>query len=610
VIVLDLALQGIRDLEGSMRVRLQSGYNAIVSPEVQPDTLIAGLTHMLYGGASDPETAALAGPGALSVGGGVTVMTEDGSTYRVVRDLTAGTAQLLEFSRETKSFAKLASDPSEVTQFLRARAGLPAREAFETAFVLRASDLPSGPAVPELVKQEPERSGPTPEELRARLETAESLLAQKREIEEAEFELDGLQKRRFDLEDQLEATAVDPTALGEARDHLRRMRYLDSMPDDFGPRYENYLNLVRRRNADMQRWEGERMNLERAGRVEPPPPLLRDWRLWVGLVVGTLAVAVGFLLGGVLRYIALFDIPAYGLAAFALFQNLTQREESQRLTWRLEISDARKKKIENRDGQEINAVGAILDQVGIKKPAEVREALQARRAAQQRVKELEEEMERRTRDPQQRALRDERDQLMQQIGSIEERLATLTAVPVDAATLQAEIDSLRDQLAALEPPEAPDGAEAIDPEGPFSHGLRTALEVMLTDAKSAAKTLSERATLMIRPLSKNRLTSVLLDPNGGVATTSAQGTVVAWGEMPAAARDLAYLALRGALFVVIEEQVRAPLVASELAGYVAGGREVIQTLFATLAHAGQILHAVRRPDDAPQARHVVTVGKT
>ncbi len=41
MIVLDLALQGIRDLAGSMRVRLRSGYNAIVAPQIQPETVVA-----------------------------------------------------------------------------------------------------------------------------------------------------------------------------------------------------------------------------------------------------------------------------------------------------------------------------------------------------------------------------------------------------------------------------------------------------------------------------------------------------------------------------------------------------------------------------------------
>ena len=46
MIVLDLALQGIRDLAGSTRVRLQSGYNALVTPRVEPDTIVAGLREL------------------------------------------------------------------------------------------------------------------------------------------------------------------------------------------------------------------------------------------------------------------------------------------------------------------------------------------------------------------------------------------------------------------------------------------------------------------------------------------------------------------------------------------------------------------------------------
>ena len=97
MIVLDLALQGMLDLAGSMRVRLQSGYNAIVAPTVRPDTILTGLTQLLYASGYDAELMSLQAKGARSTGGGVTLMTPDGSTYRIVRDLIAGSAQLLEF---------------------------------------------------------------------------------------------------------------------------------------------------------------------------------------------------------------------------------------------------------------------------------------------------------------------------------------------------------------------------------------------------------------------------------------------------------------------------------------------------------------------------------
>ena len=55
MILLDLALQGIRDLTGSMRVRLQSGYNALVAPGISPETIFLGLSHLLYLSTIEPE---------------------------------------------------------------------------------------------------------------------------------------------------------------------------------------------------------------------------------------------------------------------------------------------------------------------------------------------------------------------------------------------------------------------------------------------------------------------------------------------------------------------------------------------------------------------------
>ena len=71
MIVLDLALQGIHDLVGSTRVRLQCGYTALVSAQVKPDTLVTGLCELLFAEGFDPSATGLAAPGARTTGGGV-----------------------------------------------------------------------------------------------------------------------------------------------------------------------------------------------------------------------------------------------------------------------------------------------------------------------------------------------------------------------------------------------------------------------------------------------------------------------------------------------------------------------------------------------------------
>ncbi len=77
--------------------------------------------------------------------------------------------------------------------------------------------------------------------------------------------------------------------------------------------------------------------------------------------------------------------------------------------------------------------------------------------------------------------------------------------------------------------------------------------------------------------------------------------------MPDTARDQVYLALRGAMYLALDQRLRGPMIAYGLAGVVSGGQEVEQALFTTLAQAGQLIQLVARPEQAPAAKHVASV---
>ena len=96
-----------------------------------------------------------------------------------------------------------------------------------------------------------------------------------------------------------------------------------------------------------------------------------------------------FALGGVFRWVALLDIPAYGLATIVSYRNLTQREQRDGIAFRRKLSDQRKEKLLGRDGVEITAVDVILNEVGLQTPDEVRAALKARAEVKQRKASIE-----------------------------------------------------------------------------------------------------------------------------------------------------------------------------------------------------------------------------
>ncbi|MFC1610596.1 hypothetical protein ACFL6C_06535 [Myxococcota bacterium] len=592
-----------------MRVRLQSGYNALVTPKVEPHTLLLGLSELLFAEGYDPAAASLAATGARTTGGGATLMGADGATFRVMRDLVAGSAQLLQFDRESRSFSQVSTDTAEIGQFLRARVGLCSRLTFDCVFVLRPQDLPSQEGVPE-IELPPAEMGPDPAVLKERLAELEGVLAEQQRVEELEFELDGVQKQRFAIEDKLKAVSFDRGQLEEAQAQAKRIKYLDALPYDFLPRYEAYQKIIERRDADLERWQSERDRLERNDRAFAVDPLLKDWRLWTGLGVGTLAIAVAvggaLVLAPTLRWAALLDIPSFGLAAFVLFNNLNQREQRNGVRRRLAISDLRRGKIVDRDKAEIDGVESILAQVGLESAEEVRRGVKMRQEVRDRIARLEEEERAMAANPELTKLTAQRDELAATAAEMESRLATMSAGPADTLAVRSEVDHLRAELEGLEP-EPTAEVETVEPAtvGPMGQDWhKAALDLLLTDPMSAAKVLGERASLLIRALSDNQLVGVNVRSDGSVQLKSAQGGEAAWDAMPQVAQDLAYLALRGGLFLAVDQRSRVPMVAGDIGGRMPSGLRITQTLFTTLAHGGQVIHVVRRPDLAPGAKVV------
>jgi len=593
VILLDLALQGFQDLATATRVRLQSGYCAIVVPKFSPETVIRGIVAVLFGEAKE------SGPAKSS--GGASVMGPDGTTLRVMRDFGVGTAQLLEFDRAAKAFKPLTSDLREIQATLTSRVLLPTREAFERVFVLRPRDLPSRAHVPEalpLSKKPPA----DPEVLRARLAEIDLTLANLKHVADLEFELDGLQKQRFDTEDRLKALAYDPTELEEARVIDQRTAYLDVLTPDAVQRFDNLGKLIERRDAELERWQLERDQLERQERQAEVSPLLGDWRLWAGLAAGSLAVVVGAELGSVWRYLALLDIPAYGLSAFLVFRHLNQREVREQLHSRHRLSDQRRERIVSRDAGEIAAVEAMLKDADVSSRAELAKALEMRRAVRERLQALTQAREAAVDNPEKRTLNDTLQTVMTRITAIEEELQMMAALPVDTTAMRTEADGIREELELLRPkPKAP----PADSRAPLDAWFKAAQGLLLTDAEATARTLSERASLVVRALSGNRLVAVVYDAQGDTFIRSAQGSSAKWDALPEAARDLVYLSLRVGLFLALDPKARAPFLVEDLAEVLTGGLATEELLLATLAQAGQLVQIVRRPDQAPKAQHLV-----
>lgn len=658
--LVDLALSGIADIKSSAQVQFRPGLNALVCDRVKPDTLLTGLLELLFAEGYDPAAVRLAAIGAKSTKGVVTVTGHDKATFRIVRELVRGSAQLTEFQPTTKTFTPVSTDAAEIAQFLRGRVGMPSRQVFEPAFLLGPTDLPKGAkgnapvatpaAALDPVPAEPASATPllSPDDYREakqRLKVLDDGLARMGEVEQLEYELDGVNKRRYEVEDRMRKLAPDDHSVAAAREEIERLAYLNELPRDFQPRYERYLELKRHRDADLERWKAERNSLEQHVEHLAPRPVHRDTRVWGGAVIAAIAVGAGLALGGQLRYLAFIDIPALGVTTLALWQHLSAREELEIHKHKLALSDRRRAKLLERDKDEIGTIESMIAKTGLSSPGEILRALDERVRAIETLIQLEDELKRARANPELASLAAEKAELDTKAQGIERRLAGASSASADTVEMKTEADAIRARLrshdaaftgAAPDPVSATSGTghapssvplaaraaagknAASKPlagsseAGPLKRQLDAACDLLVGRPHDICERLSERAGPIATHLSGKRIEGCTLDARGNVSVRLAgQAQEVPLADLPAAAQEVAYLSLRAALLVAVDARSRCPLIVRDLQGSLASGAAVANALFGLLAQAGiQVISLVTTPAQAAGVPHVVQVVPT
>lgn len=596
--LLDLALQGLQDLAQATQVFFKPGQNALVIRQARPVSVLAGLMEVLY-----PRDPPARFPPASR--GAITFKGLDGATYRLARDLKAGSSQLSRLESGSAKFEALAQTADEVGQHLQSAGGLPpTRRSFEAAYVIKASNLPSlkdQPLPPELEPPEdPERKA-----MKARLSEIERQLQQASETKEMEFELDGLQKRKFDIQDELAQATVKPEEIEDAKAGVKRLSYLDVLGDDFVERFGRYATLVTRRNHDLERWEHERDELKRTTRTTRVEPVRGDWRVWWGLLLGGAAIGVGLFLGGKWRYLAFLDIPFFGLTTAALWIHLTARQELAAARRRLALSDKRREKIVTRDKREVEAVDRLVDQTGLESAEEIEAAINERNQGRQRLVDLQERQHKVATDPQLARMREELQQINAKVEEREAHLATWATSITDIGGLETEADGLRAQLTHGSTQEFlghwPD-ASAV------KEWIEGALAAIPMPGPVALKALNQHASILLQYLTGKKLTALTAAVNGEVNLTAASQQTATLAGCPAPAQDAAFLALRGAVLGALGKRKGALVVVGDM-GAGAGGATMANGFLKRMAESGQVLQLVADSAHAPGATHIETFGE-
>lgn len=599
MVLLELAIQGVRGSAPTARAALTPGYTVLLTSSPERFALPELAAAVLYSDGRG-EDAQFAVPGANGPKAGLTLQGQDRNIYRVVRELGAGGA-LHQLNRQTQSFDLLTRDAQEITQLLRTGAGLPQRTVFERLFTLAQSQLPSQRPPPG--SKAGSSSAVTPKqgplnETQRKIAELEQELALAERVEEMQFQQDGLASEMFSLESKLGGTEGLKQALADAEQAYAAAPSHETLnlPRDIVARCERYGTLVQRRDDALARLLAER---EAEQQAQPPAvePLYRDVRFLGGAGVGAAALAAGALLDGGGRYVALLDIPAFGFAALVALQWVDELRGAQRVGRKGALFDAREKKILADFENEAQPVRAAMSALGVESAPEVIDVLERRPLLAEKVADLRRQLAAAESDPDYAQARQRHQALKAQSEALTQALREQSGGYIrDVREVERELSRLRESLAPAVPAAAPAAApEPVPVEDPSPGLLSAAADLFNSDVPTVASAVKDRCTQYLAALCDRRYSAVTFDLHGAARLTGSTGPVDA-SALPPKDADLFFLALRLTLVEKLSARAKVPLLIGDSLGALDDAK--VPLLARMLKHLGtltQVLHVTDHP---------------
>ncbi|MBL8922515.1 MAG: chromosome segregation protein SMC [Myxococcaceae bacterium] len=638
MLILELAVQGVRGFSPSARVAFKPGYTVLKSPTEIPAPL-AGLALALVFPDGRGGDGAFLAPGAKSGRAGLSLQSTDQEVWRVVRDL-GGQGALHKLNRQTNQFEVLTQDAGEIAQAVRS-SGLPARPTFEQLFTFSVGQLPSrrprASSAQKTTTAMPARSSPSQARVQSafdqyanelkpadsgpsveKLAALEKELAIAKEVAELQFHMDGVQADAFKAEHKLRAYDELKGKLEAARAELFKAPTPQSLglPDDIVERVQRSGDEKKRKDEAIARLEREKAEAgisEHGPRIEP---LWKDVRFLGSAALGALLLVAGVVLEGMGRFLALAAIPAFTFAGLLALRFIEELQHASREAAKREVFETRRKKLDDEFGLAASIVQTALDKVEANTPDEFFTIMAKRAELQPAVGQLELEFADYEADPDTAGLADTVARLKQEHEAMNQRLLGLSGgYAREAREIEREIARTKEALAGKTPAAASGDEFSAVPTGPQETfddpcpaPMQLACEIFSADLPTLWGVIRDRCVQYLMALTDKRYHAVDLDANGR-ATVHAPGRTIAAGELPAKDLDLLYLALRLTLAEKAGAQTKLPVLLEDAFGGVIDVNK--QVLFARmLKHIGtltQVLHVIGGSQQPPQADAVLAV---
>lgn len=605
--LLELAAQGVEGLPPVGRWSFRPGLNALTGSSPAAEGVLRALLALLF-----PEAVSFPGPPGARAG--VTFLGVDGGTYRLVGGVGIEVV-LSKLDAATNRFAAMQAEGG-IPRILRGL-GLPERRLFEPLFWFAPPPPAPPPTVPvddtgELagapggrgiesklsVLMTGEGDRPKPRgirELRQRLAEVEVEEKTAQELEQLQFQLDGMQQKLFQIEDTLKG--VERLRADQER-ATHELSLLPVVTEEAVAQVKRLPQLIQKRDETLKRIVDDRLALEADGVAAPTLASLGQDRLFIGAIsvgAGSVAAAViGSSFTPELRMLALLDIPGFGLAVLRACLHISQVRKQEGVGRKLSLLTERESRTTKAFESESRDAKALMKQLGVESLGELEERLAIRTSLMDRQQESADKLAALEHDENVQSALASRDQLRQQVTEQEAKLSGYGGYRRDAGEVRRELDELHDEIARLGGAEPADIKLAVDdgrpPPDAVAALLRPAGELFGMTPSMLLQTIKDRAAQYISVLSERRYSTPAYGPDGGVTLVRAGADPIPMSQVPPADQEPCVWAVRlvlaerflsnHKLFLLLDERI---------VGEDAARKQLLVRMLQGLSRAAQVI---------------------
>ena len=299
-----------------------------------------------------------------------------------------------------------------------------------------------------------EDDGLSLEEKEKRLEELRREFAKIQEVEEIQFETDGIQAKIFEIQSKKGSVGKFDQALTQADEVLEKYPLFRSLPDNIDERVSHFNDLLSMQAREVEKIDRVALDYEELFQgIENLPPLYKEQQFQAGAGLVGLGLVALILSNSfpILGYLALAVAPGIVLVAYSAWQSINRKGQREQVVKKLEGFEQQRKGIFKKFEVEGAVIQKLMEQADCSSPEELaekiakyREVVGKRERIDQRKREIMLEMDF-------KALLAEEEELQQKLAQMESKLRSQVVAGVDKVETKREIERLEAAIKRLKP---------------------------------------------------------------------------------------------------------------------------------------------------------------